>query len=91
MIGHERKVATRVHRLSLLTGSLVLAVLVALVAAAGAAQAKTTADAPVLNIGHRGLQATPPSTPSPPTTSPSRWGRGILASPRYFSIHSSMN
>ena len=60
MIGHERKVATRVHRLSLLTGSLVLAVLVALVAVAGAAQAKTTADAPVLNIGHRGASGYAP-------------------------------
>ena len=60
MIGHERKVATRVHRLSLLPGSLVLAVLVALAAVAGAAQAKTTADAPVLNIGHRGASGYAP-------------------------------
>jgi glycerophosphoryl diester phosphodiesterase len=44
----------------LLTGSLVLAALVALVAAAGAAQAKTTADAPVLNIGHRGASGYAP-------------------------------
>ena len=60
MIGHERTLAARVHRLCLLTGSLVLAALVALVAAAGAAQAKTTADAPVLNIGHRGASGYAP-------------------------------
>lgn len=59
---HVHTTAARGRRLYLLAGSLAtgLAALLVLVAAAGAAPAKTTADAPVLNIGHRGASGYAP-------------------------------